>query len=154
MGDLEIRQARGEDLPVIQEVARRTIDQCYRGFLGDEGVDWFINSGESDRELQRHIEHCGVLLEGGAVVAFAIYFENLIHLMMVDVRLHRRGVGARLLAHVERQLFARGHATIRLETFAGNEQAINFYVKNGWSITGRQEDTEHGFIRVMFEKQA
>jgi hypothetical protein len=36
----------------MQDIARRTIDRCYRSFFGDEGVDWFINSGESDKELR------------------------------------------------------------------------------------------------------
>ena len=73
---------------------------------------------------------------------------------MVDVCLHRTGIGSRLLAHSENQLFARGNTTIRLETFEGNQQAIHFYKKNGWSVTGKQEDKDHGFIRVFFEKKA
>ncbi len=154
MSDIQIRRAQADDLPKMQDIARRTIDKCYRSFLGDEGVDWFINSGESDRVLQQHIENCDVLLIENAVVAFAIYFKDLIHLMMVDVCLHRTGIGSRLLAHSETQLFARGNTTIRLETFEGNHQAINFYVKHGWSVTTKQEDKEHGFIRVFFEKQA
>ena len=154
MSDIQIRKACADDLPRMQEIARRTIDKCYRAFLGDEGVDWFIDSGESDRELQKHIENCDVLLEENAIVAFAIYFEDLIHLMMVDVGLHRSGLGSRLLSHCESRLFARGHATIRLETFEGNHQAIDFYAKNGWSVTTKQKDKEHDFIRVLFAKQA
>ncbi len=153
MSDIQIRKACADDLPRMQEIARRTIDKCYRSFLGDGSVDWFIHSGESDRELQKHIEECDVLLKDNAIVAFAIYFKDLIHLMMVDVCLHRTGIGSRLLAHSEIQLFARGNTTIRLETFEGNHQAINFYVKNGWSVTTKQKDKEHDFIRVFFEKQ-
>ncbi len=74
--------------------------------------------------------------------------------MMVDVRLHRTGIGSRLLAHTELQLFGLGHKTIRLETFEGNRQAIEFYLENGWSVTTKSKDQEHGFIRVFFEKQA
>ena len=154
MSDIQIRKAQADDLPRMQKIARRTIDTCYRSFLGDEGVDWFIESGESDKVLQQHIENCDVLLKDNAIVAFAICFEDLIHLMMVDVCLHRTGIGSGLLAHSEAQLFARGNTTLRLETFEGNHQAINFYVKNGWSVTTRQEDKKHGFIRVSFEKQA
>ncbi len=153
MSDLQIRKAQADDLPRMQDIARRTIDKCYRSFLGDEGVDWFINSGESDRVLQQHIENCDVLLIENAIVAFAIYFKDLIHLMMVDVCLHRTGIGSRLLAHSETQLFARGNSTIRLETFEGNHQAINFYLKNGWSVTKNEKDKEHGFIRVFLEKE-
>ncbi|MEZ9395431.1 hypothetical protein AB4393_01045 [Vibrio splendidus] len=46
-----IRKAKASDLASIQELARDTINACYRSFLGDEGVDWFINSSESDKEV-------------------------------------------------------------------------------------------------------
>ena len=153
MGSSRIRRARDEDLPEVQEVARRTIDKCYRSFLGDTGVDGFINSGESDRVLQQHIKDCDVLLKENVIVAFAIYFKDLIHLMMVDVCCHRSGIGSQLLAHCEMQLFARGNKTIRLETFEGNHQAINFYEKNGWIVTTKSKDEAYGFVRVYFEKQ-
>ena len=154
MNDIQIRKAQPDDLTRMQDIARRTIDRSFRSFLGDEGVDSFINSGESDQELYKHLENCDVVIREDAIVAFAIYFNDLIHLMMVDVRLHRTGIGSRLLAHTESQLFGRGHKTIRLETFEGNHQAINFYMKNGWSVTTKSKDQEHGFIRVFFEKQA
>ena len=73
---------------------------------------------------------------------------------MVDVTLHRRGYGSHLLANSEQQLFNRGITTIRLETFEGHSQAINFYNKNGWSVTGIQEDKDHGFNMILFEKKA
>ena len=153
MGNLKIRKAQSADLPIMQEIARRTIDKCYRSFLGDEGVDCFINSGESDKELRRHLDNCDLVIQDNAIVAFSIYFEDLIHLMMVDVTLHRTGIGSKLLMHSEQQLFARGNATIRLETFEGNHQAINFYIKNRWFLLKHEEDKEHGFIRVFFEKR-
>ena len=73
--------------------------------------------------------------------------------MMVDVRLHRTGIGSLLLAHTESQLFGRGNKTIRLETFEGNHQAVNFYVKNGWIEMTRINHEEYGFVRVFFEKR-
>ena len=154
MSDLQFRKAQSGDLAIMQDVARRTIDRCYRSFLGNEGVDSFISSGESDRELQKHIENCDVALREDAIVGFSIYFDDLIHLMMVDVCLHRNGIGSLLLAHTESQLFGRGNKTIRLETFEGNHQAINFYIKNGWIVTTKSKDEEYGFVRVLFEKQA
>ncbi len=154
MSDLQFRKAQPGDLSTIQDIARRTIDRSYRSFLGDEAVDSFIDSGESDQELQQHIDNCDVAMREDVLVGFAIYFNDLIHLMMVDVRLHRNGIGSLLLAHTESQLFARGHKTIRLETFEGNHQAINFYVKNGWIVTTKSKDEAYGFVRVLFEKQA
>ena len=154
MSKVHIRKAQVDDLPTMQEIARRTIDKCYRSFLGDEGVDWFINSGESDTELETHLPDCDVLLRDEKIVAFTIYFDDIVHLMMVDVDLQRTGVGSQLLAHSESRLFVSDKTVIRLETFEGNQQAINFYLKKGWSLTRKQKDEEHGFIRVFFEKRA
>lgn len=154
MSNIQIRKAQIDDLPIIQKIARHTIDKSYRSFLGDEDVDWFINSEESDKELEKHLEHCDVLLIGGEIAAFTIYFDNLIHLMMVDFNMHRKGIGLKLLAHSESQLIAQGNATIRLETFEGNQQGINFYKKNGWSAVKKEVDKSHGFTRVFFEKNA
>lgn len=152
MKDISIRKAQHDDLSAIQSIARRTIDQCYRSFLGDESVDWYINNGESDKELAQNLENCDVLLKGDVISAFAIYFEDLIHLMMVDVNLHRGGLGAILLNHAEQQLRASGIETLRLETFEGNQQAINFYLKNGWTIAKKEKDADFDFVRVCFEK--
>ena len=153
MKDISIRKAQAEDLSAIQTVARRTIDQCYRPFLGDESVDWYINSGESDKELAHQLENCDVLLKGDVIAAFAIYFEDLIHLMMVDVDIHRTGLGSILLNHAEQQLRSQGLETLHLETFEGNQQAINFYLKNGWTVVKKQKDEEFDFVRVFFKKQ-
>lgn len=152
--ETQIRRAVESDLPAMQEVARRTIDRCYRAFLGDEGVDWFINSGESDEELRRGLDNCDVILLDEIIVGFTIYFNDLIHLMMVDVDLHRSGLGSKLLSHAEKQLADAGNTTMRLETFEGNQQAISFYLKNGWQLTRREKDKEYGFVRVFFEKTA
>ena len=152
MSTVRIRKAAASDLEALQEFARRTIDCCYRPFLGDANVDWFIDSGESDRTIETHLDHCDVLLLCGVPVAHAVFFDDLIHLLMVDVRLHRQGIGSRLLAHCEAQLFAQGNTALRLETFEGNQQAIGFYLKNGWTITGKQQDPEHDFVRVCFSK--
>lgn len=152
MNDIQIHKASLKDLPIIQEIARNTIDKCYRSFLGNEGVDWFINSGESDKELETNLSNCDVLLQDNSIVAFTIYFDDLIHLMMVDVNLHRNGLGSKLLSHSEGQLFNQGNSIIRLETFEGNQQAINFYKKNGWSLVKKEKDKEHDFFRIFFEK--
>lgn len=152
MNSIQIRKANHEDLRIIQEIARETIDKSYRPFLGDELVDWFINSGESDKELENQIANCDVLILDSSIAAFTIYFDDMIHLMMVDVCLHRNGLGSKLLSHSENQLFNYGNSVIRVETFECNQQATNFYKKNGWSIVSKEEDKENGFVRIHFEK--
>ncbi len=55
MSDINIRKAQTDDLPIMQDIAKRTIDKCYRSFVGDEGVDWFINSGEIEI-IQKYLD--------------------------------------------------------------------------------------------------
>jgi len=154
MNELIIRPAAENDLPEMQALARKTISHSFRSFLGDENVDGFINSGSSDNEIASHLQHCEVLVKEGQIAGFTIYFDNIIHLMMVDAELHRQGLGSVLLAHAEEQLFKLGNTIIRLETFEDNRQAMNFYRKFGWKETKKEKDKETGICRVFFEKFA
>jgi GNAT superfamily N-acetyltransferase len=93
------------------------------------------------------------MTEDEGIVGFTIVFEDLLYLMMVDESRHRAGLGSQLLQYAERQLFAENDV-IRLNTFDGNEQAVHFYLKNGWQETHREEDSDHGFVRRFFEKHS
>ncbi|MFT5726762.1 MAG: GNAT superfamily N-acetyltransferase [Desulforhopalus sp.] len=154
MNSIQIRKATLEDLRIIQEIARETIDKSYRPFLGDNLIDWFLSSGGSDEELENQIDNCDVLILDTSIAAFTIYFDDLIHLIMVDVALHRNGLGSKLLTHSETQLYNHGNSVIHVETFGGNQQAVNFFKKNNWSVVRRDEDKENGFVRIFFEKNA
>ncbi|MFF3685952.1 hypothetical protein [Streptomyces sp. NPDC002187] len=59
---------------ISRALARDTIDACYRGFLGDEAVDWFIGSGASDAHVRSHLERGGVhcLIQDGRIIGFSI----------------------------------------------------------------------------------
>ncbi|MFG3661111.1 GNAT family N-acetyltransferase [Streptomyces sp. NPDC047706] len=135
-----IRRATGEDLDELQDLARRTIDTCYRPFLGDEAVDWFIDSGASDAHVKSHVEQGGVhcLSQDGSIAGFSILDGPTIDLMMIDPHHHRRGLGRLLLRHAEETLLAR-YATIRLESFADNAGANSFYEACGWVHGDRLE---------------
>ena len=59
--------------------------------------------------------------------------------------MHARCQRARGGTHTERQFFSGGHKTVRLETFKGNEQAINFYSK------GVEKDPNNAQCKQMLE---
>ncbi|MEU6083406.1 GNAT family N-acetyltransferase [Streptomyces sp. NPDC047108] len=146
-----IRPATGEDLADLQALARRAIDTCYRGFLGDEAVDWFLGSGASDAHVKSHLERGGVhcLIQDGRIVGLSILDGPTVDLIMVDADHHRRGLGRLLLRHAEETLLAR-YATIRLETFPGNTRAISFYEACGWVPGDRLEG--EGPARLEYTK--
>lgn len=145
----EIRRATPEDLSTVQSIARRTIDVCYRPFLGDT-VDDYLASGESDRELASHADQLYVLIVDAQILGFTIFFDDVIHLMMVDPAEQRQGVGSSLLGFAEHSL-AQGAGSLRLETFEANEPAIGFYLRNGWRQVGVESDPNPAMSKVLFE---
>ncbi|BCL18269.1 GNAT family N-acetyltransferase [Streptomyces tuirus] len=146
-----IRPATGEDIDALQALARRTIDTCYRGFLGDEAVDWFIGSGASDAHVKSHLEQGGVhcLSQDGRIVGLSVLDGPTVDLMMVDPDHHRRGLGRLLLRHAEGTLLAQ-YSTIRLETFPDNARAKSFYEACGWVLGDRLEG--EGPAKVEYTK--
>lgn len=138
-----VRPATGEDLGALQNLARRTIDTCYRGFLGDEAVDWYIGSGAPDAHVKSHLDRGGVhcLIEDSQIIGLSILDGATVDLMMVDPDHHRRGMGRLLLRHAEETLLAQ-HSTIRLETFPDNVRATSFYAACGWVPGDRLEGEE------------
>ncbi|MFC7977624.1 GNAT family N-acetyltransferase [Streptomyces cinereoruber] len=146
-----VRPATGEDLGDLQALARRTIDTCYRGFLGDEAVDRFIGSGASDAHVKTHLERGGVhcLTQDGRIVGFSVIDGSTVDLTMVDPDHHRRGLGRLLLRHAEETLLAR-YPSIRLETFPDNTRAMSFYEACGWFLGDRLEG--EGPAKVEYTK--
>ncbi len=151
MADPMIRPATKEDLPAIEALANRTLNRRSRTFTGEENVERSNSEPLMREDIASHLSHCKVMLKNDLMVGFIIYFDNLIHLMIIDPDLQREGLGTYLLAYAETQLFDQGNSIIRLETYEDNRQAMNFYKKNGWSIT-KKEKGETGEVRVFFDK--
>lgn len=148
-----IRPARAEDLDALQALARRTIDTCYRGFLGDEAVDRFLGSGASDAHVRTHVERGGTyrLDLDGRLVGVSVLDGSTVDLMMVDPDHHRRGLGRLLLRHAEDTLLA-VHPVIRLETFPDNTAARSFYEACDWVLAERLEGD--GPAKLVYTKTA
>ena len=147
----EIRKSKINDLEQIQDIARRTIDSNYRSFLGDKGVDWFIDSGASDQYLKDNINDCWILDHASTVIGFYVRRNNLIDLMMVDCNFHNQGFGSKLLEHCEQQLFT-NFTEIKLESFEGNLKANNFYRKHDWIEKQRIFDKTSNAYKLIFIK--
>ncbi|QSH40216.1 GNAT family N-acetyltransferase [Lentisphaerota bacterium ZTH] len=147
-----IRKAGSSDLPEIQDIARRTIDACYRSFLGDDGVDWFLNSGASDQYLSSNLCKCQVIEADGKIAGFYICRGCLLDLIMVDCNHQRKGIGSRLLQHCEESLFTK-YDEIRLESFEDNKRTINFYRKHKWIEKKRIMDEDANCWKITFIKK-
>lgn len=151
---VNFRKAKESDLIEIQSLARATIDACYRAFLGDESVDGFLNSGESDKEVEKNLLNCTVLEIDGSICGYCVNEADFIHILMISPTLQRGGFGSKLLTHIEQNMKDSGYSRFSLETFRNNDQAVNFYLKNGWVVDREEHDENFGFTRIYLTKSA
>jgi ribosomal protein S18 acetylase RimI-like enzyme len=147
----QIRPACESDIPALIALSRRTIDARYRGFLGDDAVDGFIDSGAADEYVRNNILQCSVILTDGTVVGYSLAREDVIDLIMIDARVHGAGLGTKLIEHIEQELF-RQYGELKLESFEANDQANRFYRKRGWRESERYPDKQTGAMKIMFRK--
>lgn len=148
---MPFRKATQNDVAEIQRIAQEVIRHNYTPFLGADATASFIESGQSDREIEDGIGSCVLLEKDGEIAAFAITKGNLLHLIMVAVPFQNAGYGEMLLSHVEVELF-RQHERICLQTFGENIRAARFYEKHGWQIAGKTDVPEMGVTMVQYEK--
>ncbi len=149
--EYSFRPAGPDDVRTIREIAQRVIISNYTPFLGSGAVRAFIESGQSDREIDDGLENCTLMTGDGGVIGFAITDGPLLHLIMVDAACQNRGYGTELLAYVENMLFVK-YPAIRLQTFEENRQAVRFYLRNGWKLAGKEALPEIGKTMLSFEK--
>jgi GNAT superfamily N-acetyltransferase len=63
---------------------------------------------------------------------------------------HRRtGIGGKLLAHAEREIYSRGHYTLYLRVVKTNTRAVEFYRSHGWRV--HREFPHRKFGHAMIE---
>ena len=151
MTKMQIRKATIADTETLVSLSRRTISKSYRTFLGDEGVDGFIDSGEIERFIDQSIDQTSVLVVEGKIIGYSVSEDNLISLMMIDADYHRRGYGSALLEHMEKALFVT-HKELSLESFEMNHNANNFYRKHGWIEDRRFVNPDYNIDMIAFRK--
>jgi GNAT superfamily N-acetyltransferase len=146
------RKAADSDKGILKEIARRVIEHNYTPFLGAEAITAFIESGDSDREIEEGMENCVLAMLEDRIIGFAVTKDSLLHLMMVDVPYQRSGYGSALLKHIEDTLFD-SYDHLRLQTFRDNINAVLFYKKHGWSRVEPLSDADTGIAMLQFEKK-
>lgn len=146
------QRPKKSDLKTIQTIAKKTVDQGYRYFLGDQTVDNYLKSGSLDRYLTKNFDDIWVLSLDQTIIGFAVCIENVIDFMMIDFDYQRKGLGTKLLQHCESLLFEKHHV-IALESFEENTKATKFYLANDWEVTEKYRDSKAKAIKFIFRKQ-
>jgi ribosomal protein S18 acetylase RimI-like enzyme len=146
---ISLRRATRADLPALQ----RTAEAAYSPYLPRMGG---LRPGPMDADYAALVAgaEVWVALDGSSVVGFLVLVGEPGAMLLDNVAVlpshHGRGVGRALLELAEGRAVASGHHRIRLYTHVTMVENQALYERVGYVETHRT--TEHGFVRVFYEK--
>jgi ribosomal protein S18 acetylase RimI-like enzyme len=124
----------------------RGIAEMSRDYV-EYGLGWSWTPSRVLKAIRDSATNAAVVRERGAVLGFGImrYGEQKAHLVLLAVRPteRKRGLGAVLLAWLERSAATAGIERVHLEARADNPGAIAFYLEQGYEECG----TVRGYYR-------
>lgn len=131
MTQLSLRPPRGSDeLPELVAVWRRSVTATH-DFLQPDEIDFY--AARMATEYLPAVE-LTVADANGAVVGFSGTTDGRLEMLFVDDGWRGRGVGALLLHEALRR-----HPALELDVNEENPQAVRFYERQGFVVTGRSE---------------
>ncbi|MGO8836367.1 MAG: N-acetyltransferase family protein [Limisphaerales bacterium] len=140
----ETIRATEAELPAISELAGVIWRACYPGIITHAQIDYMLARMYSLDVLRNEIRSQGIcydlLLVDGKPVGFASYGPTpepgvvKLHKLYLLPGMQGRGLGSRLLQHVEREVRANGARRLILSVNKRNTKAIKTYQRNGFVI--------------------
>jgi GNAT superfamily N-acetyltransferase len=140
----QIVRAMEEHLPAISDLAGVIWRACYPGIITHEQIDYMLARMYSLDVLRDEIRSQGIrydqLLVDGKPAGFASYGPTSepgvvkLHKLYLLPEMQGRGLGSRLLQHVEREVRAGAGRRLILSVNKRNTKAITAYQRNGFVI--------------------
>ncbi|HTM40256.1 MAG TPA: GNAT family N-acetyltransferase [Terriglobales bacterium] len=138
-GEIVIRQARAEENRAIHELVQTIADETFASLFPNQQApigeaNWFS---------------AWLAVSEGDIVGVTMTREEWVSDLWVRSDSRRTGIGAKLLAHAEREIRNRGHQTFRLRVVKSNTRAVQFYQNQGWRV--HREFPHEKFGHPMYE---
>jgi ribosomal protein S18 acetylase RimI-like enzyme len=147
----EVRTAIHEDVPAISAMQRASLPDTYGPFLGRAAVEEFIAGGNVDGYFEEHWRDATVATVDERIVGVVVRRGALVDLAWVDPTFRSEGIGAALMADVERR--ADG-GELRLEVWKVNKRAVTFYERLGFRTAVEFTDPGTGLAKLVMRKSA
>ena len=160
---ITIRQAGPDDAAAISAVQTSARQQAYAGIVSPQALRAMAKGVTPQLWAARLREPIGwglVAVEDGTVIGFVyvapsgegLHSVGDLIALHVDPAHQGSGVGGRLLEAGLEVLAGHGFSTYALWVLEGNERAIRFYRKRGWSPDGhRFRDVSGVFLRFVLD---
>ena len=110
--------------------------------LVEHGLNWRwtlarVSRSIKDKETMVLVASSNGVLSGFAIMKFRDE-ESHLFLLAVEPKMQRTGIGAALLAWLEKSCRTAGMQRIQIEVRASNEKARKFYERSGFRVVGQE----------------
>lgn len=148
---ITVKPANKRDIPVIKKLADIIWPPTFSSILTTNQIQYMLNWMYSDESLTRQMEDgCVFFLAymDDQPIGFASWQkvsekEGKMHKLYVLPKMQGKKAGYTLLQEVIRNSVNQGVSVLKLNVNRFNQQAINFYLRTGFSIE-KEEDIDIG----------
>ncbi|MBX9962250.1 MAG: GNAT family N-acetyltransferase [Burkholderiales bacterium] len=156
-GEILIEPLREADIPAVVTLARDTWHKHYPSIITVAQIEYMLAQRYGDDVIRGQLADPDVwwdkLLLDGQLAAFAQYERSdppgtlKVDKLYARHELRGRGLGSKLLRHIEHEARAMGCARLKLQVNKNNVSAIGTYRKNGFEVAESAVfDIGNGFV--------
>jgi len=131
-----VRDFQAEDLNRIMELWLETNIQAHDFIKKNYWQDHFDEVMEILPKASVYVYE-----DNGSIEGFIGLMNNYIAGIFISKDNQSRGIGRQLLHHVKEN-----HNELSLKVYEKNQRAVNFYLREGFLVTEKQEDRENGEV--------
>lgn len=141
--DMQLRRIRPDELQAAHAFVQSVVDETY-AFIWENGAPPIDETDWSP---------AWVAVDGPSIMALMLTVDDCLDDLWI-ARPHRGcGLGSNLLAQAEEEIRARGFRQARLRVVAGNQRAVDFYGRRGWTAVRRYPHGRLPIEMIDFVKQ-
>lgn len=153
---LAIRKMEPGDIPAVSELAARIWRAHYPGIISAAQIEYMLERMYSPEALMRDLKngiHIWLAEADGHLAGYASVEKTsqticFLHKLYVDPSYQRRGIASTLMRRIDTALAPK---ELSLHVNRANIQAINFYIREGFTIDRVQvTDIGNGFVMDDF----
>ena len=126
ISEIVIRHPLTGEHEAVQELIRIVANETFADLFAPNPVP--LKLDEDDWSLS------WVAVRDSKIIGVLLTDKDLISDLWVLRENRRHGVGSKLLARGESEVFDRGHAMCRLRVVKSNRAAVGFYLGRGWKV--------------------
>lgn len=145
-----ITLAQAQDLDQITAMWMEVSRQEFVQYLGQDIIEFFIESGELREEVECCADSTYVYRDDDRIAGFVVLQEDLIELMVVRPDCQNQTIG-RQLYEFSVETISTHYRQVRAECLEMDQKTSRLLASQGFDFIGRYED-EMGFTRRQYQK--